>query len=100
MSSSVAEALEDYAAIEQVRRGSKAFDAAVRDVRNRQNTLLVHQGLQVLRVADLGLRTVLLHRFSKEIRPLEGPYLVAVRTAMPAIEKIIRSEGFSPRLER
>ena len=97
---SFAETLDAHSAIEQVRRVSKPFDAAVRDIHSRQSSLFVHQGLQVMRVTDLGLRTLLLHRFADDIRPLEGAYLVALRSSMPAIEKTIRGEGFSPRLEK
>jgi hypothetical protein len=95
----VAETLADEASIKQVRGKSRVFDAAVKDVQRKHRRLLVHGGLQVMRVDDAGLRTMILHRFEGEVKHLEGPYLVAVRSSMAGVEKLIRGEGFVPRQE-
>lgn len=84
-------------ALSRVRGSSPAFEQAADHVERRHGKLIVHEGLVVLRVDDLGLRTSLSRRLSAGVRALGGPYLAAPRGLAEQVEKLIRKEGFSPR---
>ena len=72
-------------------------DRAVRDVEKKYGDLILHQGLVILRIEDLGLRTTLMHRMRANLRTLGGPYLAIPRGLAAEAEKIVRKEGFAPR---
>ena len=83
-------------ALEQASSSSPAFRAAVEHVAARHGKLLLHEGLLVLRVEDLGFRTLLGHRLPAT-RSLGGPYLALPRGLRDEVERIARKEGFAPR---
>jgi hypothetical protein len=89
--------LASLASVARVRASSDAFRAAIEQVEERHGKVLLHEGLLLLRVEDLGLRTLLSHRFGSDIRALEGPYLAAPRRLGAELEKVVRKEGYSPR---
>jgi hypothetical protein len=91
------ERLAALSALPAVTRASRAFAKAVAFVKQRHGKLRVHEGLLVLRVEDLGLRTLLTHRLAARVRSLGGPYLAVPRAAADDVERIVRGEGFSPR---
>ena len=80
-----------------MRASSPAFDRALDRVERRHGRLLVHEGLLLLRIEDLGFRTLLAHRLGGSIRSLGGVYLAAPRGLAPEVEKLARKEGFAPR---
>jgi hypothetical protein len=85
------------AVLRTVRASSPAFDQALDHVERRHGKLLVHEGLLVLRIEDLGFRTFLMHRLGGSIRSLGGAYLAAPRGLAAEVEKLARKEGFAPR---
>ncbi len=88
--------LKTLAALGEVRSASAPFDEAVRYVEQNVGSLLLHQGLVVFRIEDLGFRTLLAHQLSG-IRALGGPYLAAPRGLVMHVEELARKEGFAPR---
>ncbi len=89
--------IEASRAIAEARRLSPAYDSAARHVLERRGGLILHEGLALFRVDDLGLRTQLLHRFHGRIRPFSGPYLASPRELRDDIENFCRKQGFAPR---
>jgi len=88
--------LSAVAALQKVRSASAPFDQAVRRAEEKHGKLILHQGLVVFRIEDLGFRTLLTHRVGS-IRPLGGPYLAAPRAVVPKVEELARKEGFALR---
>lgn len=85
-------------ALEPVVKVSPPFQEVKSRVRDRHGKLLVHEGIVVLRVEDLGLRTLLCHKLGDErIRTLGGAFLAVPEGELPEVSKLIRREGFSPR---
>ncbi|MBI2566133.1 MAG: hypothetical protein HYV63_03745 [Candidatus Schekmanbacteria bacterium] len=80
-----------------VSRNSPAFGAAVVKVRQSYGKLLVHAGLVVMRVADIGLRALLQHQLEPHIRELGDDYLAVPRGFLRDVEVIARNAGFVPR---
>ncbi|MGH7858625.1 MAG: hypothetical protein ACREQY_14975, partial [Candidatus Binatia bacterium] len=80
-----------------VRAASAVFREALERVEKRHGTLLLHDGLLLLRIEDLGFRTLLSHRFEGRVRSLEGAYMAAPLALARAIERLARQEGYSPR---
>lgn len=93
----VAERLGSFPALRRVRGSSPAFEQALEHVERRHGRLLLHEGLLVLRVDDLGLRTSLSRQLGAGVRSLGGPYLAVPRGMTAQVEKLVRKEGFSPR---
>jgi hypothetical protein len=88
---------ESIPALAEVRAFCSAFEQAARHVQQNHGKTILHEGLVVLRVDDLGLRTQLLHRFDDQIRSLGGPYLAIPRGLSQQVEDFARKEGFAPR---
>ncbi len=86
-----------FSTLKKVRASSPAFDRAMVHVERVQGKLILHEGLLVLRIEDLGLRTLLSHQFGDNIRVLAGPYVAMPRGFAAQAEKLARKEGFSPR---
>ncbi len=89
--------LDSFPALGEARAACAAFDQAVRQVEKRHGEIVLHDGLLVLRIDDLGLRTLLLHRLGDALRELGGAYLAAPRGLAKKIEKLVRKEGFAAR---
>jgi len=87
----------DAAAVAQLREASAAFNRAARHVLENRGKLIVHEGLTILRIDDLGLRAQLLRRFQARARQLSGPYLAIPRGLADDAETFARKEGFVPR---
>jgi len=87
----------EIAGFEEVRRRSPAFEEAIRYVEKWHGKLVLHQGLAVLRVEDLGLCAQIVHKLGDQVRSLGGPYLAVTRGALEKAEQLIRKEGFTPR---
>ncbi len=88
--------LKAMAPLRDVRSASAPFDRAARHVEEKHGTLFLHEGLVVLRIEDLGFRTLLAHELS-DIRALGGPYLAAPRGLLTYVEELAHREGFAPR---
>jgi hypothetical protein len=88
--------LKAMAPLRDVRSASAVFDKAARYVEEKHGTLFLHEGLVVLRIEDLGFRTLLAHELSG-IRALGGPYLAAPQALLTHVEMLARREGFAPR---
>jgi len=86
-----------FSTLKKVRASSPAFDRALVHVERVQGKLILHEGLLVLRIEDLGFRTLLSYRFGDNIRVLTGPYVAMPRGFAAQAEKLARKEGFSPR---
>ncbi|MBI4861139.1 MAG: hypothetical protein HY815_12910 [Candidatus Riflebacteria bacterium] len=80
-----------------VRERSAPWDRAVKHVLEHHGKTVLHKGLVVLRIEDLGLRTQVGHRLGSSARSLGGPYLVLPRALLARVEELVRKEGFSPR---
>ncbi len=89
--------LSSLAPLREVRAACAAFDEAVRQVEKRRGEIVLHDGLLVLRIDDLGLRTLLRHRLGDALRELGGAYLAAPRGLVKEVEKLVRKEGFAAR---
>lgn len=89
--------LESFSSLKQVRRRCPAFDEAIEHVRSQHGRVILHEGLLIMRIDDLGLRTLLAHELGAAFRSLGGPYLAAPRAFLSQIEKLARKEGFAPR---
>ncbi|MBW1688850.1 MAG: hypothetical protein JRS35_27795, partial [Deltaproteobacteria bacterium] len=87
----------DSAEVGRLRAASAAFDRALRHVCSNRGKMIVHEGLTVLRVDDLGLRAQLCRQFRARIRQLNGPYLAIPRALAADVERFARKEGFVPR---
>ncbi len=83
--------------LEKVRQSSPAFEKALRHVDAHKGKVVLHQGLLVLRVDDVGFRTKLLHHLDQRARPLGGPYLAVTRDKVKEVNDMARKEGYSPR---
>lgn len=92
-----AERLPALEVLLRARACSRAFDQAAAHVEKVHGSLIVHEGLVVLRVEDLGLRTLLARQIGPGLRQLGGPYLAIPRALAGEVEKIVRKEGFAPR---
>ncbi len=92
-----AERLPALEALRNARACSRDFDEAASHVERSHGRVILHEGLVVLRVEDLGLRTLLAHQIGPSLRELGGPYLAAPRALAGEVEKIVRKEGFAPR---
>ena len=92
-----AERLDSLAPLRDVRSSSPEFEAAVDHVKRRHKKLIVHDGLLVLRIEDLGLRALLDRKLGDTVRALGGPYLAVPRGLLPKVEKLVRGKGFAPR---
>ena len=89
--------LASMPALGEARAASPAFEGAAAKALERQGTLLLHEGLLVLRVEDLALRTVLEHALGPRLRPLTGSWLAVPRALEAKVEKLAAKEGFTPR---
>jgi hypothetical protein len=76
---------------------SPAFASAARQVAERHGQVVVHQGLAVLRIADVGLLALLRTRFPTDVRAVGRQYLAAVRERLDDILAVARKEDFTPR---
>ncbi len=86
--------LASLTALGEVRAACAAFDKAVRQVEKRRGEIVLHDGLLVLRIDDLGLRTLLRQRLGSALRELGGAYLAAPRGLAKEVEKVVREEGY------
>jgi hypothetical protein len=89
--------LAEIDAVNQARKVGRAYQRAVEHVEARHGKTLLHQGLTVIRIDDLGLRTLLTHRLGDKVRNLGGSYLAITAGALDEAVKIVEKEGFSPR---
>ncbi len=92
-----ADRLDGLAALRSVREASSAYERAARDAVGKHGKLLLHEGLLVIRVDDLGLHTLLAHELGAGARTLGGRHLAVPRGLALRVEKLVRREGFSPR---
>ncbi|MBI5488147.1 MAG: hypothetical protein HY905_12510 [Deltaproteobacteria bacterium] len=76
---------------------SPAFASAARQVAERHGQVVVHQGLTVLRIADVGLLALLRTRFPTDVRELGHRHLAVVRERVDDVLAAARKEGFTPR---
>jgi hypothetical protein len=74
-----------------------AYNKAMRYALERAGKVILHDGLLLFGVHDLGLRTLLLRQFAGKIRSLSGPYLAAPRQLRENIESFARKQGFVPK---
>ena len=63
----------------------------------RHEKLLLHTGLLLLRIDDLGLRTLLAHRLGDAVHSLDGPYMAVPQALAAKVEQLVKKEGYSPR---
>ena len=76
---------------------SPAFASAARQVTERHGQVVVHQGLAVLRIADVGLLALLRTRFPAAVREVGRRHLAVVRERLEDVLAVARKEGFTPR---
>jgi len=89
--------LRRFSTLQKVRASSPAFHKALAHVERAQGKLILHEGLLVLRIEDLGFRMLLSHQFGDNVRVLAGPYMAMPRGFAGQAERLARKEGFSPR---
>lgn len=83
--------------LNQVCKACAAFTEAVKHVQSRHEKLILHEGLLILRIEDLGLRALLARHFGDKLSALGGSYLAVPRDLDGQVEKLARKEGYSPR---
>ena len=83
--------------LQQAAKISRAFRDAIKHVESKHGKLLFHHGLVLLKISDLGFRTVVAHELGGRIRILSGPYMAVCPGAMETVEALARKEGLSPR---
>ncbi len=76
---------------------SPVFNNTVNFIKKRLGKVLVHEGLSVLRVTDIGLRALFIERFPEVVRVLEGDYLACLTDSLATILALAKKEGFVPR---
>jgi hypothetical protein len=76
---------------------SPVFNNTVNLIKKRLGKVLVHEGLSVLRVTDIGLRALLVERFPEVVRVLEGDYLACLTDSLATLLALAKKEGFVAR---
>lgn len=89
--------LAENEVIRSLRSASSAFDAAAKTVLERRGQVIVHRGLTVLRVEDVGLRALVLRKFGSAVRELDGGYLAVLSGQLHEILALTKREGFAAR---
>jgi hypothetical protein len=92
-----ADDLASLSSLGAAREVSTVFDEAARLVEERKDRVILHEGLVIFRIEDLGLRTLVSHRMAGSVRALGGPYLAALRSGHEKVEKLAAKEGFAVR---
>jgi len=83
--------------VRSLRSASPAFDAAAKTVLERRGQVIVHRGLTVLRVEDVGLRALILRKFGSAVRELDGGYVAVLSSHLDEILALTKREGFAAR---
>jgi hypothetical protein len=78
---------------------SPAFAAAIRQIEKRAGQVIVHQGLAVLRVRDVGLHALFCQRFPGSVRDLGSGFLACLASEVEPIVAFAQKEGFVARRE-
>ena len=76
---------------------SPTYRAAVKRVQREGRRLWVHRNVIVYRIEDLGLRTLIDHRFAGQVVALDEHYVAAPRALGRQIDALARKQGFSAR---
>jgi hypothetical protein len=89
--------LPDSAALKEVCAHSPAYRKAASHIEAHYGKAFLHEGLVILQVNDLGLRTQLQHAFASQLRLLEGAFMAVPRGLCAKVEAFARKAGFAPR---
>jgi hypothetical protein len=92
-----AEKLGKSRTVDTLRAASPVFEEAVRQVLARHGQVIVHRGLAILRVEDVGLRALLGRRFAPAVRELAGAYLAVLPGHLDELLALTRKEGYAVR---
>ena len=93
----VASRLESLPALAKVRADCPAFEKAARHVIKRHGKLVLHEGLAVLRIDDVGLRALLLRDLGSSAVELDPTHVAIPAGLVDRVDKRARKEGYVPR---